>query len=117
MTDSTTDGMVTKEEHGARMYFEVAKQWGIFAAMVVFFMWVGYTRDVALDARVTKAEDFQRTTLTGLITSSTLALNDVAKQHDVLVRSLDDNTRELKEVSGQMQRLVPVVVPTAPAPK
>jgi hypothetical protein len=91
--------IVSTKEHQAAMLLEVAKRWGLFAGIAIFFIYVGTLQFNKLDTRVAEGERFVREKLTDVVQANTLALHDVSQQHDVLVRSLDQNTHELQAVA------------------
>lgn len=55
---------------------KVAKEWGIFCAMSIFFIWWGYGRENALNAKVDAQDTFIRETLVTTIQQNTKAFEN-----------------------------------------
>ena len=63
---------------------QAAKEYGIFAVMVVFFIYWGYARENTLNTRIDAQDEFIRTTL---------------------VQSLDKNTRAFERFEAVLTRM------------
>ena len=59
-------------------FLEVAKQWGMPMALVVFFIWWSYKREKALGERLGVLETYTRDKLEGLVVNAISALAKVA---------------------------------------
>jgi hypothetical protein len=60
----------------AAWFGKVAREWGIFAAMTVFFMWQSMVREGALNARYDAQNEFVQKTLVTTIDNNTRAFGE-----------------------------------------
>jgi hypothetical protein len=54
---------------------DIANKWGIFAAMVIFFIWQSNVRETAMRSEMEKDRMFVRDTLVEALRQNTSALN------------------------------------------
>jgi hypothetical protein len=66
------------------MLLEIAKTWGMPAAVIAFFIWRDYDRETKMTKRIQEVEDYVRQTLTGLIANS-MKSNDELKAANLAV--------------------------------
>jgi hypothetical protein len=57
------------------MAWKVAREWGIFAAMCVFFIYASWVRENSLTARIERNEEFVRQTMLDSIKASTAVMS------------------------------------------
>lgn len=63
-------------EEAFKIFLELGKEWGIFASMVIFFVWRMDKRETALRDQVERETAFVRDTLVNLVRQNTTAWNE-----------------------------------------
>lgn len=70
----STDTVLSAAAAAETWFAKAAKEWGIFAAMVVFFIYWSWVRENSLTERINAQDEFIRGTLVSALDNNTKAL-------------------------------------------
>lgn len=100
----------SKEHRVIHPLLQIIKEYGIFAAMAIFFIWQGDKREDALNSRIDQQQEFTNQKLLAAIegnsqvmTAATIAINAVANQAKQNTATLKQVTKDISDNQNQEQ--------------
>ena len=76
---------------------EIVKALGLPVALCVFFVWIGWVREMRLAARITDLESFVNTNMLKVIAEATSAIMSATKASEKVAQSLEKLADRLAE--------------------